>query len=253
MSPLKTIALTCAATAALTLPAMAQYGPRGHGPAEGEGAAILYQHSDFRGQSIRVTGPIPHLSQYRFNDTASSIRIQGGSWEVCVDPNFRGRCEILTYPEGELGQLRLNDNISSIRPVAGWGHDRGGWRDRPRGHDRRYDDRPGYGRGGYGGGRYGRNDAPVVLFEDADYRGDALPVNGAIPHLNQLRFNDKVSSIAINSGAWEVCTDPNYRGHCEVISRSVGETGYYRLNDNITSIRPAGRGYGPRPGYNRPF
>ena len=172
MSPLKTIALTCAATAALTLPAMAQYGPRGHGPAEGEGVAILYQHSDFRGQSIRVTGPIPHLSQYRFNDTASSIRIQGGSWEVCVDPNFRGRCEILTYPEGELGQLRLNDNISSIRPVAGWGHDRGGWRDRPRGHDRRYDDRPGYGRGGYGGGRYGRNDAPVVLFEDADYRGE---------------------------------------------------------------------------------
>ena len=73
-----------------------------------------------------------------------------------------------------------------------------------------------------------------------------------ISRTNEITY-DKIASIAINSGAWEVCTDPNYRGHCEVISRSVGETGYYRLNDNITSIRPARRGYGPRPGYNRPY
>ena len=55
----------------------------------GDGAAIVYAHPDFRGQSLRVTGPITHLNRYRFNDKASSIRVTGGSWEVCVDPNRR--------------------------------------------------------------------------------------------------------------------------------------------------------------------
>lgn len=236
MIPLRKLALGFAALTAFTLPAMAQYGPSGHGyNNRGAGTAVIYQHADFRGQSLRVTGPIAHLSEYRFNDKASSIRIHGGSWEVCVDPNFRGRCEILTYREDELNEFRLNDKISSIRPVA----DRWGRNDR---HDRR----PGYDRG-----RRGYGNAPMILFADPQFRGSALPVNGAIPHLNQLRFNDKVSSIAINSGVWEVCTDPNFRGRCEIIDRSVDETGYYRLNDNITSVRQAG--YNRRPGYNRPF
>ena len=250
MIPLKKIALGFAALTAFTLPAMAQYGPSGYGYNRGgAGVAVIYQHPDFRGQSLRVTGPIAHLNQYRFNDKASSIRIQSGSWEVCVDPNFRGRCEILSYREGELNDYRLNDKITSIRPVADrWGrndrrYDRGGRYDR----DDRYD----RGRPGYDRGRPGHGNAPLILFADPQYRGNALPVNGAIPHLNELRFNDKVSSIVVNSGVWDVCTDPNYRGRCEIIDRSVDETGYYRLNDNITSVRPAG--YNRRPGYNRPF
>jgi hypothetical protein len=249
MIPLKKLAIGFAALTAFTLPAMAQYGPSGHGyHNRGAGTAVIYQHADFRGQSLRVTGPIAHLSEYRFNDKASSIRIHSGSWEVCVDPNFRGRCEILTYREDQLNEFRLNDKISSIRPVADrWGrnarrYDRGGRYDRDNRYDRRRDlDR----------GQRGHGNAPMILFADPQYRGSALPVNGAIPPLNQLRFNDTVSSIVINSGVWEVCTDPNFRGRCEIIDRSVDETGYYRLNDNITSVRPAG--YSRRPGYNRPF
>lgn len=248
MIPLKKLALGFAALTAFAMPAMAQYGARGHGYSGGSGVAVIYQHADFRGQSLRVTGPIAHLSEYRFNDKASSIRIHGGSWEVCVDPNFRGRCEILSYREDQLNEFRLNDKISSIRPVADrWGrndrrYDRGGHH----GRDNRYDRRRGYDRG-----HRGHGNAPMILFADPQYRGSALPVNGAIPHLNRLRFNDKVSSIVINRGVWEVCTDPNFRGRCEIIDRSVDETGYYRLNDNITSVRPAG--YNRRPGYNRPF
>ena len=99
----------------------------------------------------------------------------------------------------------------------------------------------------YGGrrGGYVRN-APVVLFEHPGFRGSALPVDGAIAHLKPLGFNDTVSSIAVKGGAWEVCSDPDFRGRCEIITGSVESTGYYRLNDNISSIRPAGRHYGRR-------
>lgn len=235
MTPLKIFGITLAAATALTAPAMAQYGHRG-----GEAMAIVYQHSDFRGNSIRVTGAVNDLSRYRFNDKASSIRVTGGAWEVCVHANYRGRCEVISYREGELNDYRLNDKISSIRPVAygGGRHDRYDRDDQYRGHDRRDD----YARGGY---QRGAN-APVVLFQHSEYRGAALPVDGAIANLGQARFNDKVSSIAVNNGAWEVCTDANFRGRCEIVQGSVSETGYYRLNDNISSIRPASRHYGVR-------
>ncbi|WP_300377170.1 beta/gamma crystallin-related protein [Henriciella sp.] len=226
MTALKALGLSLTLSAALALPATAQYGRHSAG-----GEAIVYAHPDFTGQSLRVTHAIPHLNRYRFNDKASSIRVTGGSWEVCVDPNYRGRCEIITYREGQLNQIRLNDKITSIRPVA---HRRDRWN-----RDDRWDrhrDR----------GYRGRQSAPIVLYQHPDFRGSALPVDGAIPHLNQLRFNDKVSSIALQSGVWEVCTDPNFRGRCEIIDRSVPQTNVYRLNDNITSIRPAGRGYGRR-------
>ena len=203
MNPLKTLGLGLALTTSLALPAMADR-PYHRG---GGGEAIIYSNANFTGRSLRVTGAIPRLADYRFNDRASSIRVMGGAWEVCVDANYRGRCEIIEYREGYLNQMRLNNKITSIRPVSyGYG-----------GRHDRYDRNDRYGRGNdYGyGGRY-----------------------------NALRFNDKTSSIAIQSGAWEVCTDPNFRGRCEIITGSTAELGYYRLNDNITSIRPAGRGYG---------
>lgn len=239
MKLMKTTGLSLALATTLALPAMAEH------PYRGGGEAIIYSNPDFTGRSLRVTGAIPRLADYRFNDRASSIRITGGAWEVCVDANYRGRCEIIEYREDRLNQIRLNNKITSIRPVA-YGN--------PGSYDRDYRGDRGdrYGRGkGYGyGARY---NAPVVLFQHPDYRGDALPVTGAVPHLNQLSFNDKVSSIAVQSGAWEVCTDPDFRGRCEIITASASELGYYRLNDNITSIRPAGRGYGYDRDYGRDY
>ncbi len=235
MRPLKALGLSLALSTALTLPAMAQYGHN----TRGGGSAIVYANPDFSGQSLRVDGAITHLNRYRFNDKASSIRVRGGSWEVCTDPNFRGRCEIISYGEDRLNDIRLNDKITSIRPVAanyGGRYDRG--RDYRRGGDRRY------------GTNY---NAPVVLFKDPDFRGNALPLNGAVAHLNPLKFNDSVSSIAVQNGAWEVCTDPDFRGRCQIITASTSELGYVRLNDNITSIRPAGRGYGYDRDYGRDY
>lgn len=241
MNLLKTTGLSLALATTLALPAMADH------PYRGGGEAIIYSNADFTGRSLRVTGAIPRLADYRFNDKASSIRVTGGAWEVCVDANYRGRCEIIEYRADRLNQIRLNNKITSIRPVS---YSSGGRYDRDYRGDRDYRSGRRYGRGGgYG---YGSNyNAPVVLFQHPNYRGDALPLNGAVAELGQLRFNDKVSSIAIQNGAWEVCTDAHFRGRCEIVTASTSELGYYRLNDTISSIRPAGRGYGYDRDYGR--
>ncbi len=104
--------------------------------------------------------------------------------------------------------------------------------------------------GGYGGPGYGSPDRePVLLHEGENFSGATLPVNGPLPDLAPLRFNDTVSSITINYGSWEVCEDANFRGRCEVFSRSEPSLRPMRLNDNISSIRPIGDyGYAPGPG-----
>ena len=81
---------------------------------------VLFPDSAQRGQGIEVQQDIPDLSQYRFNDRASSFLVTGGSWLVCEHANYRGRCEVLQGGAGDLKPIRMNDNISSIRTYDGW-------------------------------------------------------------------------------------------------------------------------------------
>ncbi len=77
----------------------------------------LFEHPDFRGRSLPVSGAVPYLKPLGANDTVSSIAIHSGAWLVCSDPDYRGRCEIIDASVRTLTPYRLNDNISSIRPV----------------------------------------------------------------------------------------------------------------------------------------
>ncbi|KCZ55831.1 hypothetical protein HY29_10735 [Hyphomonas beringensis] len=90
-----------------------------------------------------------------------------------------------------------------------------------------------YGARGHGGG--------IVLHADARFSGESIRLKGAEPDLSRFHFNDRVSSISLRSGAWEVCTDANFRGRCEIIDADVARLNAYRLNDNISSVRPVSR------------
>ena len=81
-------------------------------------ALILYPDRGQRGQAIELSRDVPNLSDYRFNDRASSFFVSGGTWLACEHANYRGRCEVLTRGAGDLGQIRLNDNISSVRRLG---------------------------------------------------------------------------------------------------------------------------------------
>jgi hypothetical protein len=102
--------------------------------------------------------------------------------------------------------------------------------------------------GGYGPG-YPDRDA-VILFDGENHTGATLPIDGPVPDLVPLRFNDAASSVVIYSGSWEFCEDSNFRGRCEVLTGSVTSLRGVRLNDAISSIRPVGgAGYPPVGGY----
>ena len=101
-----------------------------------------------------------------------------------------------------------------------------------------------------------RGDRGLILYDGYGFQAGAIEIDSAVPSMSDARFNDKTSSIQVLGGRWEVCTDGRYRGRCEIISRDVPDLRSLRLDNKISSIRPAGRGGrgngGPRPRGDRP-
>jgi len=128
----------------------------------GSYAISLYRDPSFRGAEVGFDGAIANLNYSRFNDTASSIRVNSGRWIVCEDPNYRGRCEVVDGSVSHLRQLSLNDRITSLRPYdarrdrnIGYGRDRNsGYGDYNRDDDYLYGGRRDT---NYGDRNYGRN------------------------------------------------------------------------------------------------
>ncbi len=93
----------------------------------------------------------------------------------------------------------------------------------------------------------GNANAALILHEDTNQRGAAYPTDTALPNLSRIRFNDQVSSITVNDGLWELCTDGNYRGRCEIVDSSIRDLRAIGLNDAISSVRRVSSRPTPHP------
>src|SRR3569832_1092151 len=82
--------------------------------------------------------------------------------------------------------------------------------------------------------------AQVTLYEHDGFRGRAVTVNDRGGNLDRIGMNDRVSSIVVERGRWEVCEHARFEGRCFILRRgnypSLHEIG---MNDKISSIRPA--------------
>jgi Beta/Gamma crystallin len=181
-------------------------------PARAE--VVLYEHDRFNGRTITVTESLTDLRVQEFNDKASSVVIRKGRWQLCADINFRGSCKDLgpgEYPS--LSAMGFNDKLSSLRKLVGDGR------------------------------------SPIELFEHIHYEGRSLGLAAATTNLTQANYNDKVSSIVVRSGRWELCTDADFRGRCFALDAGEYPDLTQRgLNDMISSVRPVGQQTGSTQG-----
>jgi len=87
----------------------------------------------------------------------------------------------------------------------------------------------------------------IILYDGPNYTGQEIRVRGSDRNLSSRNFNDRTSSFRIVSGEWEVCQHDDYNGTCETHRSDQPSLG--RMNDQITSVRPA---YAGRPGPGHP-
>lgn len=180
---------------------------RRHGE-QPRGEIILYRDTNFQGPSVVVDRDEYDLESLGVNDAASSARIVGGgAWEICEHPRLGGRCIQLDRDESNFLALRFNDIGSSLRRID------------PR--DVGYDPRP----------------VGLRLFSFFDYNGDAVLIEGDVPDLGALGFNDRASSIRLIGGLWQVCSDVNYGGRCMEVSGDSPNLLRIRWSMTISSVR----------------
>lgn len=176
----------------------------------------LYQDANFQGRAQSTSGEVSDLRDIGFNDRASSIIVRGGRWVACSDAHFRGQCVSLApggYPS--LSEMGLNDRLSSVRPETnGWGGE--AWQD---------------------GGEHA-----IDLYEHDNFRGRSLDASEGLADLSQANFNDRVSSVVIRRGQWELCSDADFRGRCITLGPGqYPELSRWNLNDTLSSVRPVRR------------
>nr|WP_295109529.1 beta/gamma crystallin family protein [uncultured Caulobacter sp.] len=147
----------------------------------------------------------------------------GQVWARCQ--TSRGGFEWSSARTRDCGGQGLENRDGRLQCVGYGGGGNGGWN----------------GGGGNNGGGWnngGGGRGGVVLFEDPQYQGRAFEVNGDMPDLGAVKFNDKASSIQIGrtGGRWEICEHANYQGRCSRLDADQAILPR-EWNDQISSVR----------------
>lgn len=82
--------------------------------------------------------------------------------------------------------------------------------------------------------------AEVTLYLQPNFNGRQLILRGHTPDLADIGFQDQVSSIVVNSGRWELCTQPDFKGDCATVGPGQYPVLDPRLNHRVESAREVG-------------
>ncbi len=81
----------------------------------------------------------------------------------------------------------------------------------------------------------------LTMFEHDNFQGRSVTVRDEARDLDRSGLNDRISSLVVRSGRWQVCEHANFEGRCGIF-----EAGEYaqlnrdRLGDTISSVREVG-------------
>ncbi len=59
--------------------------------------------------------------------------------------------------------------------------------------------------------------AQVTFYEGEDFHGRAFTATREQVDFSRGGFNDRASSVIVDSGRWEVCEDAGFRGQCVLL------------------------------------
>lgn len=85
----------------------------------------------------------------------------------------------------------------------------------------------------------GQAAAQISFYEGEGFRGRVFSSRGEVANLDRTGFNDRASSVVVERGAWQICDDAYFRGHCEILRRgSYDSLAMMGMNNRISSVRP---------------
>ena len=156
----------------------------------------LYANDDYQGRTLSVVIDERQLGVLNFDDRASSVVVQKGSWVLCTEEDFSGRC--VTLDPGRYASLQalgLNDEITSVRrrDLVSLGEFKGADKIAQ---------------------TAASNATDIMLYASDDYGGASHSVDQLHADLPIETAQGKAASVVIAGGEWELCGDTYFRGQC---------------------------------------
>ena len=162
---------------------------------------ILYEHCGFKGRQLVLESSDSDLRSSCFNDTASSVKVQSGTWRLWEHINFTGRCFQVGPGEYDMGVINAhigNDVISSVELVS-----------------------------------------KIILYEHCGFTGRQLALECSNSDLRRSCFNDTASSVKVQSGIWNLWEHIYFNGRCYQVGPGEYDIGVICAqigNDVISSV-----------------
>ncbi|MDQ1817914.1 beta/gamma crystallin-related protein [Massilia sp. CCM 9210] len=186
---------------------------RGHGGGRHHGGRrgmiALFADRGLEGDARRLRRDADDFAEIDFNDSARSVQIMQGTWQLCSDAGYRGTCSIFAPGRYEDLGRGLRARVSSARMVDAEGG------------------------GGAGGGQ---RDGDVELFSSSGFSGERLVLREDTRDLTDFGFNDRADALIVHRGQWEFCKHADFGGRCV----TFGPGRYERLGpmgNLISSVR----------------
>jgi hypothetical protein len=212
------LAVVAVAAAFLAAPAQSQPQPQVQ-PAErwGPGGAGGQQGGNWGGPG----GP-GWLPQGSYQQSCRSATVRGSGRNATLTASCRDGRGRWNYSSIRLQQCRDDVRNDNGRLACGWGGGGGGGGRPP----------PWQGQGG------------VTLYSSPDFGGQAFQTSREVTNLPR-QYNDRAMSLRIEGrGSWQICSDSDFRGRCQIFNRDVRDLRQYGLGEAVSSMRPVqGQGY----------
>ena len=192
---------------------------------------VFYEGPNLDGRSYGSDRAVSDLMAIGFLGHAASLVVRDGTWQVCTDPSYRGRC--IDVGPGEYRDLAksIGTPIASAQPVPG--AKAAAPPPPPPPPPPRAAEPP------------APPPAPktLVVFEGENFAGRSIELGDAMPNLDPTGFNDRIRSVVVKDGVWELCIDDGFRG-CQAFGPGEHPT-LGIVTGRVSSLRPAGAGGAP--------
>jgi hypothetical protein len=77
----------------------------------------------------------------------------------------------------------------------------------------------------------------LIVYQEDNYGGDSREIRDDQPDLDWIHFDDRISSLEVHRGTWELCEHSHYRGRCITVNHDVSKLDRLGFDDKISSIR----------------
>jgi beta/gamma crystallin len=198
--------------------------------ANGAAAAdlTLYAEDDYQGRGLGVVIDEKQLGVLNFDDRASSVVVENGTWILCSGEEYSGEC--ITLEPGRYASLQalgLDNAVTSVRRrdpanVGTFGRIEAA----PKGSQ---SPRPAPQLAG-----------DIVLYAANDYSGASQLADESQADVRADLSQGKANSTVIAAGTWELCDDTFYRGQCVTLGPGkYPSMEHYGLTRGVASARRA--------------